>query len=102
MLNHLPRSLLSTSPRCAENQVLVEEEKHTQTAGKSNIIHCSDSEKTSSNLRLLCPHVANLPLSDPCLCGCGCRSPSLQVRDAVGGFALPEGAHLTDKAPSHP
>lgn len=40
MLNHLPRSLLSTSPRCAENQVLVEEEKHSQTAGKSNMCVC--------------------------------------------------------------
>ncbi len=40
MLNHLPRSLLSTSPRCAENQVLVEEEKRTQTPGKSNMCVC--------------------------------------------------------------
>ncbi|KAL1254999.1 hypothetical protein QQF64_013060 [Cirrhinus molitorella] len=40
MLNHLPRPLLSTSPRCAENQVLVEEEKRTQTPGKSNMCVC--------------------------------------------------------------
>ncbi len=40
MLNHLPHSLLSTSPRCAENQVLVEEEKRSQTPGKSNMCVC--------------------------------------------------------------